>query len=249
MDSNTMNNLEIKNLSVETAEKRVVDSASLSLGAGEVHIVMGPNGSGKSSLANALMGHPRYTVVGGTITLNGEDITQASTEARAKKGLFLSMQYLPSVAGVTLLAFLHRAHKELTGEEVSIFEYHKQLEARAKEIGIDPAFLRRGLNEGLSGGEKKQTEMLQLLALKPKFAILDEIDSGVDVDSLQKVFRGIELLRNEGTGFLLITHYQNILKNVTPDRVHVMKEGKVVRTGGKELAEEITERGFEALTA
>ncbi|OHA84693.1 MAG: Fe-S cluster assembly ATPase SufC [Candidatus Yonathbacteria bacterium RIFOXYC1_FULL_52_10] len=244
-----MNNLEVKNLSVETAEKRVVDNASLSLGAGEVHIVMGPNGSGKSSLANALMGHPRYTIAGGTIALNGEDITQASTEARAKKGLFLSMQYLPSVAGVTLLSFLHRAHKELTGEEVSIFEYHKQLEVRAKEIGIDPAFLRRGLNDGLSGGEKKQTEMLQLLALKPKFAILDEIDSGVDVDSLQKVFRGIELLRKEGTGFLLITHYQNILKNVEPDRVHVMKEGKVMRTGGKELAEEITERGFESLTA
>lgn len=244
-----MNKLEVKNLSVETAEKRVVDDASFSLASGEVHIIMGPNGSGKSSLANAMMGHPRYSVVSGTIALAGEDITHAPTEKRAKAGLFLSMQYLPQVAGVTLLAFLHRAHKELTGEEVSILEYHKRLEERARAIGIDPGFLRRGLNDGLSGGEKKQTEMLQLLALKPKFAILDEIDSGVDVDSLQKVFRGIELLRKEGTGFLLITHYQNILKNVTPDRVHVMKDGKMVRTGGKELAEEITERGFESLTA
>lgn len=243
------NMLEVKDLSVETAEKRVVDNASLSFASGEVHIVMGPNGSGKSSLANALMGHPRYTVTGGTIILDGEDITHAPTEKRARAGLFLSMQYLPQVAGVTLLAFLHRAHKELTGEEVSVLEYYKRLEERARAVGIDPGFLRRGLNENLSGGEKKQTEMLQLLALKPKFAILDEIDSGVDIDSLQKVFRGVKLLQEEGTGFLLITHYQNILKNVTPDAVHVMKDGAIIRSGGKELAEEITERGFEAVTA
>lgn len=241
--------LKVQNLTIEAGDKRVAHDVSFSVAPGEVHIVMGPNGSGKSSLANALMGHPRYTVTSGTIELVGEDITQAPTEVRAKAGLFLSMQYLPQVSGVTLLAFLHRAHKELTGEEVSVLEYHKRLEERARAVGIDSAFLRRGLNENLSGGEKKQTEMLQLLALKPKFAILDEIDSGVDIDSLQKVFRGVKLLQEEGTGFLLITHYQNILKNVTPDRVHVMQGGTIVRSGGKELAEEITERGFEAVTA
>ena len=183
--------------------------------------------------------------------LDGEDITTLPTEKKAKRGLFLSMQYLPEVPGVTLGAFLHRAHKELTGEVVPVLEFHKRLKAKALEIGIDPTFLKRDLNAGLSGGEKKQSEILQLAVLAPKFAVLDEIDSGVDVDSLGKVFRAIELLRKQGlpagqagTGFLLITHYPNILERITPDAVHIMNQGKIVASGDAELAREVSASGF-----
>ena len=246
-----MSKLEIKNISVETANlsagqagKRVVEDATLSLASGEVHILMGPNGSGKSSLVGGLFGHPKYKIVEGSLLLDGEDITALPTEKKAKQGLFLSLQYLPSVAGVTLGAFLHRAHKELSGEVVPVLEFYKRAEGMAQAIGIDPAFLKRDLNSGLSGGEKKQSEILQLAILKPKFAVLDEIDSGVDVDSLVKVFAAIELLRKEGTGFLLITHYPNILERITPDAVHIMNQGKIVASGGAELAREVSQSGF-----
>lgn len=247
-----MSNLAIKNISIETANKRVVDGVTLSLASGQVHILMGPNGSGKSSLVSALFGHPKYTITGGAVVLDDEDITALPTEKKAKRGLFLSLQYLPSVAGVTLGAFLHRAHKELTGEQVSVLEFYKRAEKVAQEIGIDSSFLKRDLNSGLSGGEKKQSEILQLAILKPKFAVLDEIDSGVDVDSLVKVFAAIELLRKgeglpagqAGTGFLLITHYPNILERITPDAVHIINSGKIVASGGAELAREVSTSGF-----
>lgn len=239
-----MSNLELKNVSVETSGKRVVEDVSFTLASGQVHILMGPNGSGKSSLVGALFGHPKYKIIGGELLLDGEDITALPTEKKAKQGLFLSLQYLPSVAGVTLGAFLHRAHKELSGETVPVLEFYKRAEGMAQAIGIDPAFLKRDLNSGLSGGEKKQSEILQLAILKPKFAVLDEIDSGVDVDSLVKVFAAIELLRKEGTGFLLITHYPNILERITPDAVHIMNQGKVVASGGAELAREVSQSGF-----
>lgn len=247
-----MSNLAIKNIFIETANKRVVDGVTLSLASGQVHILMGPNGSGKSSLVSALFGHPKYTITGGAVVLDDEDITALPTEKKAKRGLFLSLQYLPSVAGVTLGAFLHRAHKELTGEQVSVLEFYKRAEKVAQEIGIDSSFLKRDLNSGLSGGEKKQSEILQLAILKPKFAVLDEIDSGVDVDSLVKVFAAIELLRKgeglpagqAGTGFLLITHYPNILERITPDAVHIMNQGKIVASGGAELAREVSTSGF-----
>lgn len=239
-----MPKLELKNVSVETANKRIVDDVTLTLASGEAHILMGPNGSGKSSLVGALFGHPKYKITNGTLFLDGEDITALPTEKKAKRGLFLSLQYLPAVAGVTLGAFLHRAHKELTGEAVSVLEFHKRAEETARAFGIDPTFLKRDLNSGLSGGEKKQSEILQLAILKPKFAVLDEIDSGVDVDSLGKVFSAIELLRKEGTGFLLITHYPNILERITPDAVHIMNAGKIVASGGAELAREVSQSGF-----
>ncbi|MHB8652070.1 MAG: Fe-S cluster assembly ATPase SufC [Minisyncoccota bacterium] len=239
-----MSELEIKNISVETAGKRVVDDVSFILASKQVHILMGPNGSGKSSLVGALFGHPRNKIVEGKLFLEGEDITALPTEKKAKHGLFLSLQYLPSVAGVTLGAFLHRAHKELTGETISVLDFYRQAEGTARMIGIDPGFLKRDLNSGLSGGEKKQSEILQLAILKPKFAVLDEIDSGVDVDSLAKVFAAIELLRNEGTGFLLITHYPNILERSAPDMVHIMNRGKIVTSGGVELAREVSVSGF-----
>lgn len=239
-----MPKLEIKNISIETASKRVVEDVSFALASGEVHILMGPNGSGKSSLVGGVFGHPKYKIVEGSLLLDGEDITALPTEKKAKRGLFLSLQYLPSVAGVTLGAFLHRAHKELTGEVVPVLEFYKRAEGMAQAIGIDPAFLKRDLNSGLSGGEKKQSEILQLAVLAPKFAVLDEIDSGVDVDSLVKVFAAIELLRKQGTGFLLITHYPNILERITPDAVHIMNQGKVVASGDAELAQEVSKSGF-----
>lgn len=240
-----MHTLEIKNLNIETNGKRTVENVSLAIRSGEIHILMGPNGSGKSSLLNGLFGHPNHKLSGNVI-LDGEDITALSTDKKAKKGLFLSMQNIPEISGVGMLNFLHRAYRELTGNEgVSILDFNKEVGERIEHFGISREFLKRQVNSGFSGGEKKQAEMLQLLALRPKFAFLDEIDSGVDVDSLHKVFSIIGALKKEGVGFLLITHYPNILKKITPDYVHIMKEGKIVKSGGEELAREIEEKGFE----
>ena len=242
-----MSDLDIKNFTVTTGGKIVVSDLSLHIGRGELHVLMGPNGSGKSSLLNAIMGHPKYVLSGGTMLLDGEDITLFPTEKKAKAGLFLSLQHLPEIAGVTLTNFLHRAYKELKDGKETPLEFYKMMEARANEFGIDPTFLKKHVNKGLSGGEKKQSEVLQLLALKPTFAFLDEIDSGVDVDAMKRIFTVIEHLRNEGVGFLLVTHYSNILKSLTPDHVHVMKEGKLIISGEKELAEKIARDGFDAI--
>lgn len=242
-----MSNFDIKNLTVTTAGKTVVTDMTLHIGSGELHVLMGPNGSGKSSLLNAIMGHPKYPITEGQIFLDDEDITVLATEKKAKAGLFLSLQHLPEIAGVTLTNFLHRAYKELKDGKETPLEFYKMIEARAREFGIDPTFLKKHVNKGLSGGEKKQSEVLQLLALEPKFAFLDEIDSGVDVDAMKRIFTVIEHLRGKGVGFLLVTHYSNILKSLTPDHVHVMKDGKLVTSGGKELAEKIARDGFDTI--
>lgn len=243
-----MSELSVKNLSVETSGKTVVDGASFVLKTGEVHVLMGPNGSGKSSLLNALMGHPKYQLKGGVISIDGDDITALPTEKKARAGIFLSLQHLPEISGVTLTNFLFRAHKAIKPEdEITPLDFYKQMEVKAKEFGIDPTFLRKHLNTGLSGGEKKQSEVLQLLALEPKFALLDEIDSGVDIDALKRVFAVIDALRAKGVGFLLVTHYSKILEHITPDRVHVMKDGKIVASGGGELVEKISKDGFESI--
>ncbi len=247
-----MSKLEIKNLKVEvdlpdtaqTRSKIVVDDMSLSLESGQVHILMGPNGSGKSSLVNSLLGHPAYKIIGGSIVLDGKDITNLKVEEKAKKGLFLSMQYLPEIEGVSLASFMHRAYKQLKGEDITVLDFYKLLEARANELDINLEILRRDLHVGFSGGEKKLSELLQLFTLEPKFAFLDEIDSGVDVDALKKVCKGITKLSDNGTGFLLITHYNTITQHITPDFVHVMRDGKIVRSGSNELAEEISKNGF-----
>ncbi|MEK7662061.1 MAG: Fe-S cluster assembly ATPase SufC [Patescibacteria group bacterium] len=239
-----MHSLDIKNLTVETGGKRVASGISLSIKGGEIHILMGPNGSGKSSLLNGLLGHPRYKV-SGFISFDDKDITELPTEKRAALGIFLSMQHVPEISGVSMLSFIHRAYSGIIGKNISILEFSKTISERADKFGIPKEFLSRQVNSGFSGGEKKQAEILQLLALRPNFALLDEIDSGVDVDSLHKVFTAIEALKKEGVGFLLITHYPNILKKITPDFVHVMKDGKIVKSGGKDLAEEIAEKGFE----
>lgn len=250
-----MHTLEFKNIIVERegpnpsehgrAGKTVVDEVSLSVKSGEVHVIMGPNGSGKSTLLNAVMGHPAYKVLGGTIALDGEDITMLPTEGKAEKGIILSMQYLPAIDGVTMITFLHRAYRLLKSTEISILDFNRMLVEKVRAAGLDEGLLKRFVNVGFSGGEKKQAEIMQLLVLEPTFALLDEIDSGVDVDSLGKVFGTIETMRKNGTGFIVVTHSGAILEKITPDRVSVMKGGKIVRSGGVELAREILSKGFE----
>ena len=244
-----MSILALRDISVaaqnKDSEKTLVEGVTLQLESGKVHILMGPNGSGKSSLLNAVMGHPAYKLTNGAVMLDDEDITDLPTEKKAKAGLFLSMQHLPEIAGVSTTSFLHRAYKELKSSDISPLDFYKQTEKRALEAGIDPAYLKRNVNSGLSGGEKKLSEVLQLLALEPKFAFLDEIDSGVDVDAMKKVYAGINALKEKGIGFLLVSHYPNILEHVAPDTVSVMRGGKIVATGGAELAKKIATNGFE----
>jgi len=240
------NRLEINNLSVTTKEGKVVATdISISVKQGEVVILMGPNGSGKSSFLNAVMGHPKYEVTGGSIKLGDIDITKLTPEKKAKEGLFLSMQHLPEISGVPLASFLYQAKKDLTGENQSMMDFYKEASSMAQKIGVPEEFLKRSVNKGLSGGEKKLSEILQLSILKPKFALLDEIDSGVDVDALKKVFGAIKILKDEGMGFILVTHHPNVLEYIKPDMVYVMKDGKVERVGGVEIIENLKEKGFE----
>ena len=242
-----MSTLKIKDISIQTKNDTVVHDTSFVLKSGEIHVLMGPNGSGKSTIVNALFGNPEYKITKGTVALDGKDVLDMPTEKKAQEGLFLSMQYLPEIAGVTLTSFLHKAYRSLKNSDISIVDFYSLLEAKAKEFDIDTAFLSREVNTGLSGGEKKLTEILQLAILEPKFAFLDEIDSGVDVDSLRKVFNVISVLQKQGTGFFLITHYNAILDYITPNYVHVIKEGRIVRSGGKELAKEIVASGFDEI--
>ena len=244
-----MSNLSLKHLTISLGTKTIVDEATFDIHGGEIHILMGPNGSGKSSLLNGIMGHPSYDLKG-NIVLDGEDVTTLATEAKAQRGIFLSLQQSPEISGVTLTNFLFRAHKHMKPEDdITPLDFYQLLERKAKEHGIDTAFLGKHLNSGLSGGEKKQSEILQLVALAPKFALLDEIDSGVDVDALKKVFSIITKEKERGVGFLLVTHSSTLLSHLTPDHVHIMKEGRIVLSGGKELVERVEREGFEGITA
>jgi len=236
--------LEIKNLHVTAEEKEILKGIDLEMPAGEVHVIMGPNGSGKSTLANTLAGHPKYAVTDGEILLDGKSIAEAKVDERARAGLFLSMQYPPEVEGVTIASFLRTAKQTLTGEQINPLKFHKELSEQAKKLHIDKSFLSRYLNVGFSGGEKKKFEILQLLVLDPKLAVLDETDSGLDVDALRIVAEGVNGFKNEEKGILLITHYNRILRYVQPDRVHVMEDGKIVKSGGAELAKEVEEKGY-----
>lgn len=239
-----MHSLTIKNLTVSREGKSIINDVSLEVRGGEIHLILGPNGSGKSTLLNAIMGHPLYKIGSGKITLDDEDITAIATEEKAIKGMFLSMQHLPTVDGVTMLSFLHRAYRLIKKNEISVLDFYKTIETKVKEFNLDEKLLKRSVNVGFSGGEKKQGEIIQMLALLPSFALLDEIDSGVDIDSLVKVFAGIERLRKEGTGFIIVSHLGTILEKISPDRVSIMKDGKIVRTGGIEVARAVLERGF-----
>lgn len=240
--------LEIKNLHASVEQKEILHGIDLTIKPGEVHAIMGPNGSGKSTLVNVLMGHPKYVVSEGQIILNGEEITSAKVTDRARKGLFLSMQYLPEIAGVTVSNFLRTAITALTGEKQHPVQFHKKLLTILSELGFDASFAARYVNVGFSGGEKKRLETLQLKVLQPQYALLDETDSGLDVDALKVVGQGINNFRSPQKGVLIITHYNRLLEYVVPDFVHIMYNGKIIKSGGKELALEIEKSGYEKYT-
>ncbi|NEA23282.1 Fe-S cluster assembly ATPase SufC [Actinomadura bangladeshensis] len=245
-----MATLEIRDLHVSVGDgsdgaKEILRGVDLTVQAGETHAIMGPNGSGKSTLAYAVAGHPKYTVTSGTVTLDGEDVLAMSVDERARAGLFLAMQYPVEVPGVSVSNFLRSAVTAVRGEAPKLREFSKEMKTAMDNLSIDPAFAQRSLNEGFSGGEKKRHEILQLELLKPKFAILDETDSGLDVDALKVVSEGVNRFSNGDTGVLLITHYTRILRYVKPDFVHVFAAGRVVAAGGPELADELEEQGYE----
>jgi Fe-S cluster assembly ATP-binding protein len=235
----------VKELSVAVGGKDVVKEVSFDLRAGEKTALMGPNGSGTSTLANALMGHPGYSITGGRILLEGEDVTDLATDQRARKGLFLAFQYPVAVPGVSVANFLLSAVGAVRGGEVPIREFRKDLMENFKNLDIDASFAGRYLNDGFSGGEKKRLEILQLAMLKPKVALLDETDSGLDIDALKIVSEGINRACGGGVGVLLVTHYQRILNYIRPDRVLVFMGGRIVKTGGPEFALELEERGYD----
>jgi len=237
--------LSIQGLHVSVDGKPILKGVDLVLHAGEVHALMGKNGSGKSTLAQTLLGHPRYLVTAGKIIYLGEDITALSTDQRARKGLFLAFQYPSSVPGVSVGNFLRASMKAVRGGDVPIKEFRALINEKMKGLEMDSAFLGRYLNDGFSGGEKKRNEILQMALLAPKVAILDETDSGLDIDALRVVAEGIQKLASPTNAMLLITHYQRILNYVKPGVVHVMLEGRIVRTGGPELAETLEEKGYD----
>lgn len=242
-----MATLEIKDLHVEIEGKEILKGVNLTINTNEVHAIMGPNGTGKSTLAQAIMGHPKYEVTSGEVLLDGEDVLEMEVDERAQAGLFLAMQYPSEISGVTNADFLRSAinSRREEGDEVSLMKFIRELDSKMELLEMDEDMATRYLNEGFSGGEKKRNEILQLMMLKPKFAILDEIDSGLDIDALKIVSKGINEMRGEGFGCLMITHYQRLLNYITPDFVHVMMQGKVVKSGGAELARQLEEQGYD----
>jgi len=247
--------LEIKDLHVSIEGKQILKGVNLKVSQGEIHAIMGPNGSGKSTLANTLMGHPKYKVDSGDILIDGESIVGATPDVRAKKGLFLAFQYPLEISGVPLAQFLRSAYRALKGEGksdakgvggemISALAFKKKLEEKLKEVDMDPGFAKRYLNEGFSGGEKKRAEILQMAILEPKISIMDETDSGLDIDAVRKVAEVLSKMAGPDMGVLLITHYQRILEYIKPQFVHVMVNGRIFRSGGPELAKLLEEKGY-----
>jgi Fe-S cluster assembly ATP-binding protein len=243
-----MADLEISNLHVSAEDKQILKGLDLEVSMGEIHALMGPNGSGKSTLANAIMGHPSLEVTDGDIRFDGEEITSEAPEDRARSGLFMAFQYPVAVPGVTVAKYLRmvvNAHREARGEpEIKLKDFRKEAEAAMELVNIPRDFSSRYLNEGFSGGEKKRMEILQLAMLQPKLAVLDETDSGLDIDALRTVAEGVNKFAGPDMGVLIITHYQRILHLVKPDFVHVMFEGRIVKQGGPELVATLEERGY-----
>ncbi|HAR4517762.1 Fe-S cluster assembly ATPase SufC [Staphylococcus aureus] len=239
--------LEIKDLHVSIEDKEILKGVNLTINTDEIHAIMGPNGTGKSTLSSAIMGHPSYEVTKGGVLLDGVNILELEVDERAKAGLFLAMQYPSEITGVTNADFMRSAinAKREEGQEINLMQFIKKLDKNMDFLDIDKDMAQRYLNEGFSGGEKKRNEILQLMMLEPKFAILDEIDSGLDIDALKVVSKGINQMRGENFGALMITHYQRLLNYITPDKVHVMYAGKVVKSGGPELAKRLEEEGYE----
>jgi Fe-S cluster assembly ATP-binding protein len=237
--------LKIENLRIEIDGNEIVKGLDLEVGIGEIHAIMGPNGSGKSTLANVLMGHPRYEVIDGSVTFEGEDVLELEPDERAKLGMFLAFQYPSEVPGVSVANFLRTAVNSVREVELSPMEMYKLLQEKMAVMQMDPKFAERYLNEGFSGGEKKRNEILQMLMLEPRLAIMDETDSGLDIDALQVVARGVNELRGPEFSAVIITHYQRILRYIQPDRVHVMLDGRLVTSGGKELADVLEDKGYD----
>jgi Fe-S cluster assembly ATP-binding protein len=237
--------LEIRNLHVAVEGKGILKGLDLTVPVGEIHAIMGPNGSGKSTLASAVMGHPKYEVTGGEILWNGENLTEMEPDERAKRGLFLAFQYPQEIYGVSVMNFLRLAMTERFGKTPSLKEFNADLSKWIKLLDIKPEFTKRFLNEGFSGGEKKRNEVLQLGMLKPEMAIMDETDSGLDIDALKIVARGVNELRGEGFGALVITHYQRLLNYIVPDVVHILVDGKIVKSGDKDLAIHLEQEGYD----
>jgi Fe-S cluster assembly ATP-binding protein len=253
-----MPDLEIRDLHVTVDSKQILNGIDLVVKSGEVHAIMGPNGSGKSTLALTIMGHPRYKVTSGTVRFDGQDVLAMAVDERARAGLFLAFQYPAAIPGVSVANFLRtsinarRAESGATGavgdkkrNDMPIPQFRKLLAEKMKLLEVDDSFITRSVNDGFSGGEKKRLEMLQMHMFGPKFAVLDETDSGLDIDALKVVSKGIEALRAPDVGILLITHYERMLRYVTPDFVHVLVDGRVVRTGGRELAAELEAKGYD----
>lgn len=239
--------LTIKDLHVEIEGKEILKGVNLEIKGGEFHAVMGPNGTGKSTLSAAIMGHPKYEVTKGSITLDGKDVLEMEVDERAQAGLFLAMQYPSEISGVTNADFLRSAinARREEGDEISLMKFIRKMDENMEFLEMDPEMAQRYLNEGFSGGEKKRNEILQLMMIEPKIAILDEIDSGLDIDALKVVSKGINKMRGENFGCLMITHYQRLLNYITPDVVHVMMQGRVVKSGGAELAQRLEAEGYD----
>ena len=246
-----MPELKIKNLHVSIDETPIIRGLNLSVKKGEVHAIMGPNGTGKSTLAYAVMGHPNYEVTEGEILVDGENIIDMAADERSRKGVFLAFQYPVSIPGVTVANFLrtavnsHRRHEEPKQDDISVLEFRKMLKSKMDLLEMDYSFGGRYLNEGFSGGEKKRTEVLQMAVLQPSFAILDETDSGLDIDAIRIVSEGVNALKGPDMGVIVITHYQRILNYIQPDFVHIMFDGRIVESGGQELSLLLEEQGYD----
>jgi len=240
--------LEIRDLRVRAEDKEILKGLSLSVKAGEVHAIMGPNGSGKSTLARVLAGHPGYEVIGGSVTYDGKDLLEMEPEVRACEGIFMAFQYPVEIAGINnsyfLKAALNAVRKYRGEQELDAVEFMQLMRERSKLLAMDPAMMSRSVNEGFSGGEKKRNEIFQMAVLEPKLAILDETDSGLDIDALKVVSSGVNALRSPDRTMLVVTHYQRLLNYIVPDFVHVLTEGRIVRSGGRELALELEDRGY-----
>jgi Fe-S cluster assembly ATP-binding protein len=241
--------LEIHGVHADVEGKQILKGIDLVVKQGEIHALMGPNGSGKSTLSNVIMGRPGYTLTAGEVVFNGEDITRLAPDERAKRGLFLAMQYPTEVPGVSVVNFLRTAYQAVKGEQVSALAFRKHMKTQMDRLGVEDAMVNRYVNQGFSGGEKKRNEILQLAVLEPQVAILDETDSGLDIDSLKLVATGVDELVGPDLGVLIITHYQRMLNYIEPDHVHVMIGGRIVKSGGAELAHELEEKGYEGVRA
>ena len=246
-----MSLLEIRGLRASVADREILKGIDLTVEAGEVHAVMGPNGSGKSTLAQVLAGNPAYEVTDGEVTYDGENLLALEPEGRAQRGVFLAFQYPVEIPGVSNAYFLRAAYNEIRKargeEEVDPLEFAELMDDRLEMVGMEPSMLNRSVNMGFSGGEKKRNEILQMAVLQPRLGILDETDSGLDIDALRTVSDGVNRLRSADRSFIVVTHYQRLLNYIVPDRVHVLAGGRIVRSGGKELALELEERGYEGL--